>query len=179
MFSAPILGVYSEWKLFNPPPQVKGSHCVTTASECACVCSVTGAPAGFAAYRALFTISAPLLSLYMFVHSCWFPVGPAALRQPFTASDPQRDAPMGGGAVFPNASIHLYRLRCVHTCWYDWSRSVFQTHSHTHAHTHTQTHIHTRTDALPLCKSCSASLPIWSIRNWSLSLPKKQLCPRW
>ena len=166
-------GCEVKWdKLFNPPPQVKGSHCVTTTSDC--VCSVTGAPAGFAAYRALFTISAPSLSLYMLVHSCWFPVGPAAFRQPFTAADSQPGAPMGGGAMFPNADIHLYRICCVHTCWYDWSRSVSRL-SHTHTHTHT----HTQRDALLLCKSCSVSLPIWSIRKWSLSLPKKQLCPRW
>lgn len=68
----------------------------------------------------------------MFVHSCWFPVGPAAFREPFTDADSQRDAPTGR-AMFPNANFHHYYLCCCRTCWYYWSCSVSRlTHTHTH-----------------------------------------------
>lgn len=29
---------------------------------------------------------------YMFVHSCWFPVGPAVFREPFIAANSQSDS---------------------------------------------------------------------------------------
>lgn len=82
----------------------------------------------------------------MFLHSCWFPVGPAAFREPFTDADSQRDAPTGR-AMFPNANFHHYYLCCCRTCWYYWSCSVSRlTHTHTHS---------------PAMHNGSGKLPIW------------------
>lgn len=51
------------------------------------VYTAAGSLMGFAAERTFHTLLLCYSKPYMFVHSCWFPVGPAAVREPFADAD--------------------------------------------------------------------------------------------